>query len=61
MLTVLRPPTPPPTKKVNPIKKFIMKVFKIKEIDYEKFRKEDKWRLKLKVNHLENKVFIEFT
>ena len=36
------------TKKVNPIKKFIMKVFKIKEIDYEKFRKEDKWAIKIK-------------
>ena len=32
----------------NPIKKFIMKVFKIKEIDYEKFRKEDKWAIKIK-------------
>jgi hypothetical protein len=32
----------------NPIKKFIMKFFKIKEIDYEKFRKEDKWAIKIK-------------
>ena len=33
-------------KKVNPIKKWIMDVFKIKEIDYEKFRKESKWSIK---------------
>ena len=32
----------------NPIKKFIMKVFKIKQIDYEKFRKENKWAIKIK-------------
>jgi hypothetical protein len=32
--------------KVNPIKKWIMDVFKIKEIDYEKFRKESKWSIK---------------
>ena len=38
----------PKKKEVNPIKKFIMKVFKIKEIDYEKFRKEDKWAIKIK-------------
>ena len=30
----------------NPIKKFIMKVFKIEEIDHEKFRKENKWAIK---------------
>lgn len=37
---------PPNNKKVNPIKKWIMDVFKIKEIDYEKFRKESKWSIK---------------
>ena len=52
----LRPITTRPTarvrakkgddKKVNPIKKWIMDVFKIKEIDYEKFRKESKWSIK---------------
>ena len=26
-------------KDINPIKKFIMKVFKVEEIDYDKFRK----------------------
>jgi hypothetical protein len=31
---------------VNPIKKFIMKVFKIEEIDHEKFRKENMWAIK---------------
>ena len=34
------------TKEMNPIKKFIMKVFKIEEIDHEKFRKENKWAIK---------------
>lgn len=34
------------TKDVNPIKKFIMKVFKIEEIDHEKFRKESMWAIK---------------
>ena len=46
-----RPPTwdegdKPETKEVNPIKKFIMKVFKIEEIDHEKFRKESMWAIK---------------
>jgi hypothetical protein len=46
-----RPPTwdeggEPETKEVNPIKKFIMKVFKIEEIDHEKFRKESVWAIK---------------
>ena len=35
-----------PEQKVNPIKKWIMDVFKIKEIDYEKFRKESEWSIK---------------
>lgn len=34
------------TKEMNPIKKFIMKVFKIEEIDHEKFRKESTWAIK---------------
>ena len=33
-------------KKPHPIKKFIMKVFKIEEIDHEKFRKESVWAIK---------------
>ena len=36
----------PETKVVNPIKKFLMDVFKIKEIDYEKFNKENKWAIR---------------
>jgi hypothetical protein len=35
-----------PIQKVNPIKKFLMDVFKIKEIDYGKFRKENKWAIR---------------
>jgi hypothetical protein len=35
-----------PKKKPNPIKKFLMDVFKIKEIDHEKFRRENKWAIK---------------
>lgn len=38
----------PEMKDVNPIKKFIMKVFKIEEIDHEKFRKENKWAIRPK-------------
>lgn len=46
-----RPPTcdegdKPDTKDVNPIKKFIMKVFKIEEIDHEKFREESMWAIR---------------
>ena len=35
----------PSKKEINPIKKFMMDFFKIEEIDYEKFRKEDKWAI----------------
>jgi hypothetical protein len=35
-----------PEKKMNPIKKFIMKVFEIEEINHENFRKESKWAIK---------------
>jgi len=35
----------PETKEVNPIKKFLMEKFKIKEIDYTKFDKENKWAI----------------
>ena len=46
-----RPPTwdegdEPVKKEVNPIKKFIMNVFKIEEIDHEKFRKENMWAIR---------------
>jgi len=34
------------TKEVNHIKKFIMKVFKIEEIDHEKFQKESVWAIR---------------
>ena len=33
---------------INPIKKFLMDIFKIKEIDHEKFRKDNKWAIKIK-------------
>jgi hypothetical protein len=35
-----------PEKKMNPIKKFLMDVFKIEEIDYGKFRENSKWAIK---------------
>jgi hypothetical protein len=34
------------TKEVHPLKKFIMDVFKIEEIDYEKFKKENMWAIR---------------
>lgn len=36
----------PEIRDMNPIKKFIMKVFKIEEIDHEKFREENKWAIR---------------
>jgi hypothetical protein len=33
-------------KEVHPLKKFIMDVFKIEEIDYEKFNKENMWAIR---------------
>ncbi len=36
----------PLKKGVHPLKKFIMEKFKIKEIDYEKFNKENKWAIR---------------
>ena len=35
-----------PEKKVHPVKKFLMDIFKIEEVDYEKFRKENKWAIR---------------
>lgn len=35
-------------KKVHPIKKLIKKFFKIEEIDYDKFREESMWAIRLK-------------
>jgi hypothetical protein len=46
-----KPPSydePKKTEVVNPIKKFIKKFFKIEEIDYEKFRKESMWAIRIK-------------
>jgi hypothetical protein len=46
-----RPPSydePKKTEVVNPIKKFIKKFFKIEEIDYDKFRKESMWAIRIK-------------
>tara|TARA_R110001606_G_scaffold248751_1_gene396688 strand:+ start:1018 stop:1290 length:273 start_codon:yes stop_codon:yes gene_type:complete len=42
----LGPCEDPPKKKPNPIKKFLMKKFKIEEIDYAKFEKENKWAIR---------------
>ena len=39
------PPEPKEDEKPHPLKKFLMDVFKIKEIDYEKFNKENKWAI----------------
>ena len=38
--------TPDPDTELHPSKKFIMDVFKIKEIDYEEFRKKSKWAIR---------------
>ncbi len=39
-----RPPNEEENKvEIHPLKKFIMEKFKIEEIDYEKFNKENKW------------------
>ena len=43
-------------KKVNPIKKFLMDVFKIEEIDHEKFREEDKWAIRIKKSTPINRI-----
>jgi len=42
-----RPPTEDENKvEIHPLKKFIMEKFKIEEIDYEKFNKENKWAIR---------------
>ena len=41
-----RPPSP--EDEMHPIKKLIMDVFKIKEIDYEEFKKSNKWAIRPK-------------
>ena len=46
-----RPPSydePKKTEVVNPIKKLIKKFFKIEEIDYDKFREESMWAIRIK-------------
>ena len=40
------PPEPEEDEKPHPLKKFLMDVFKIEEIDYEKFNKENKWAIR---------------
>ena len=40
------PPEPKEDEKPHTLKKFLMDVFKIKEIDYEKFNKENKWAIR---------------
>ena len=37
---------PPTEDEKHPLKKFIMEKFKIEEIDYEKFNKENKWAIR---------------
>jgi len=39
-------PKPKEVEKPHPLKKIIMDVFKIKEIDYDKFRKENMWAIR---------------
>lgn len=39
---------PKKVKKSHPVKKFISKFFNIKEIDYDKFRKESMWAIRIK-------------
>ena len=42
-----RPPNEEENKvEIHPLKKFIMEKFKIEEIDYEKFNKENKWAIR---------------
>ena len=36
----------PDKDEMHPLKKFIMEKFKIEEIDYEKFNKENKWAIR---------------
>jgi len=46
-----KPPSydePKKTEVVNPIKKLIKKFFKIEEIDYDKFREESMWAIRIK-------------
>lgn len=46
-----RPPSydePKKTEVANPIKKLIKKFFKIEEIDYDKFREESMWAIRIK-------------
>ena len=44
---------PPKKKPIHPIKKFLMKKFKIEEIDYEKFEKENKWAIRPEYKDME--------
>lgn len=37
---------PPKKKPIHPIKKFLIEKFKIEEIDYEKFEKENEWAIR---------------
>ena len=34
-------------KNINPLKKYIMERFDIKEIDYKKFKEESKWAIRI--------------
>ena len=38
---------PPNEEEMHPLKKFIMEKFKIVEIDYEKFNKDNKWAIRI--------------
>lgn len=43
----ITPSVDPKTSKPHPIKQFLMDVFKIEEIDHEKFRRESKWAIRI--------------
>jgi hypothetical protein len=45
-IQITQSPEPKEVEKPHPLKKFIMDVFKIEEIDYEEFRKKSKWAIR---------------
>ena len=46
-IQITQSPEPKEVESPHPLKKFIMDVFKIKEIDYDKFRKESMWAIRV--------------
>ena len=45
-IQITQSPEPKEVEKPHPLKKFIMDVFKIEEIDYKEFRKKSKWAIR---------------